>query len=131
MHTDPKARRQELMENITHYITAFVVLMKGIDKVGTPGKGWLGALFIFFASVIVAGTLFHTRFEKLLHHFKAYTFAIEAIVLAAVGILYAKEGKHFVQYAFFAASVLFLVALIAYVARHRTGNSRKTVGGTH
>ena len=120
MHADPKARRRELLESITHYITAFVVLMKGIDKVGTPGKGWLGALFIFFAIVIAAGTIFHHRFDKLLHHFKAYTFAIEAIVLAAVGYLYAKEGKHFVQYVFFAASALFVVALIAYIVRHRT-----------
>ena len=125
MHTDPKARRRELLERITHYITAFVILMKGIDKVGTPGKEWVGTLFIFFAVVVFAGTLFHHRFEKLLHHFKAYTFAVEAIVLAAVGVLYAKEGKALVQYVFFLAAVLYTIALIAYIIRHRSQTARK------
>jgi hypothetical protein len=115
--TSTKIKRLALLENVTHYLTAFVVILKGLDKVETPGKVWYGVIFLVIGALIIGGTVFHHKAEKLLKHFKAYTFIFEAIVMAIVGYLYVKEGKTMIQYICFAAAAMFVVALIVYVKK--------------
>jgi hypothetical protein len=43
----------------------------------------------------------------------------EAIVMAIVGYLYAIEGKQLIQYVCFAASAMFIVALIVYIKKYK------------
>jgi len=124
MKPDSSSKRTQILEAATHYITSFVVFMKGLDKVTIAGKGWIGALFIMMALFILAGTIFHHRFEKMLRHFKAYVLTLEAVVMAIVGVLYVKEGKQMLPYVFFAASAFFVVALIVYISRHNNSRSR-------
>src|SRR5690242_17178410 len=108
-------KRTTILLNVAHYLTALVILLKGLSKIGIPGKEWIAIVSIFVAVSIVLGTIFHHRFEKTLRHFKAYTYAVEALVLSMVGYLYIKEGKQFLQYACFFASAMFIVALIIYI----------------
>ena len=120
------SKKSAILESITHYLTAIVVILKGIDKIDTPGKIWAGIVFLFIGILIVAGTLFHHKAEKLLKHFKAYVFALEALVMSIVGVLYMKEGKQFIQYACFATVLGFIIALVVYIRK----NGRK-VTETH
>lgn len=117
MTTHTKAKRIELLEKVTHYLTAFVILLKGLDKLETPGKFWFGAIFLFIALFIGAGTFFHHRMERWLRYFKAWVYTSEAVVMGSIGYLYMKEGKHMIQYVCFAAAVMFLVALVVYIRK--------------
>ena len=105
------------LESIAHYLTAFVVLMKGVDKIDKPGKLWFGIVFIFIALLIVFGNIFHHRAEKILRHFKAYVFVLEAIVISIVGYLYMKDGKQMIQYVCFASAFVFMIALVIYIKK--------------
>ena len=111
---------------MTHYLTALVVIMKGLDKIGTPGKTGVAVIFLLIGLFIVLGTLFHHKAQKLLKHFKAYVFAFEAIIMTIVGYLYVKDGKQMIQYVCFAAAIMFVVALVVYIR-----NSRKNVAEVH
>lgn len=112
-----RRKRAALMETIAHYLTAFVVLLKGFDKVQVDGKGTYGIILIVIGVLIVLGTVFHHRAEKYLKHFKPMVFILEAIVMAIVGYLYMKDGKQFIQYVCFATSVVFVVATIIYFSK--------------
>jgi hypothetical protein len=109
--------RAQRLENIAHYMTAFVIFMKGFDKIEQPGKLGFAVLFIAIALLIVSGTIFHHRAERMLRHFKAYVFVFEAIVMSIVGYLYMKEGKQMIQYVCFASALVFLVALVIYITK--------------
>jgi hypothetical protein len=110
-------KRSEFLEKFAHYATAFVVLMKGLDKIETPGKTGIAILFIIISVLIVLGTIFHHKAGKLLKHFKAYVFVFEAIVMAIVGYLYMKDGKQFIQYVCFATAIMFIAAVIIYLKK--------------
>ena len=118
MTTEKKPRRV-ILENMTHYLTALVIIIKGLDKIETPGKLWVSIVFLTIGVLIVLGTIFHHKAEKLLKHFKAYVFAFEAVVMAIVGYLYMKDGKQMIQYVCFAASLMFLVALVVYIKNRK------------
>lgn len=119
MTTEKKHKRLAFLENMTHYLTALVIILKGLDKIETPGKLWVSIVFLTLGVLIVLGTIFHHKAEKLLKHFKAYVFAFEAIVMAIVGYLYMKDGKQMIQYVCFAAALMFLVALIVYINKRK------------
>lgn len=117
MSTNTKTKRLALLENFTHYVTAFVIVMKGLDKVETPGKVGYALVFFLIGILIIAGTAFHHKAERLLKHFKAYVYVLEAVVMSIVGYLYAKDGKAMIQYVCFAAAAMFIVALVIYVRK--------------
>lgn len=98
---------------MAHYLTAFVVLMKGVDKID-QGKPAFGFVFVLIGLIILFGTIFHHRFEKQLRHFKAWVFALEAVSISIVGYLYMKDGKQFIQYVCFASAIIFVVAIVVY-----------------
>jgi hypothetical protein len=119
MSSTTKTKKLVLLENMTHYLTAMVVILKGFDKINIPGKLWYGVLFLGIGILIIGGTLFHHKAEKLLKHFKAYVLIFEAIVMTTVGYLYWKEGKQLIQYVCFAAAAMFVVALVIYIRKKR------------
>jgi hypothetical protein len=119
MSSGAQSKKAIILENVTHYLTAFIVLLKGADKIDL-GKVGTGSAFILIGIVIALGTLMHHKAAKLLKHFKAYVFALEAIVMATVGYLYAQDGKQFIQYVCYFASAMFVVALAVYVRRAKS-----------
>ena len=123
--TAGRTKKLAILEKITHYLTAFVIILKGADKVSDPEKTGFGIALLLIGSFIVLGTIFHHKAEKALKHFKAYVFALEAVVMSIVGYLYMAEGKQFIQYVCFLASIIFLVALIIYIRK------RKNITETH
>jgi hypothetical protein len=108
-----------MLENVSHYLTAFVVVMKGVAKIETPGKLAFALFFIVVGIIIAAGTLFHHKFEHLVKNFKAYVFLLESIVIGLVGYSYLKEGKQGLPYICFAASIAFLIAMVVSLTKVR------------
>lgn len=127
-NTSGKQRRLAILESFTHYVTAFVILLKGVAKLEDPQKMGVAIVFFIIGLLIILGTVFHHKAGKLLKHFKAYIFALEAIVIAIVGYLYMSEGKQFIQYVCFAASLMFVIALVVYISRIRKGISETHFG---
>lgn len=119
MTSDTKAKRAMFLDNIAHYLAALVVILKGLDKIDVPGKTGVAVIFLLIGILIILGTVFHHKAQKLLKHFKAYIFSFEAIVMTIVGYLYVKEGKQLIQYVCFAAAIMFVVALIVYLKKVR------------
>ena len=115
----PHKRRAQLLENLTHYITAFVIVLKGISKLDHPEKLGYSLVFILIGLALAAGTLFHHKFEHLIKNFKGYVFLLESIVMGIVGYLYLKEGKHYIQYACFFVSFAYLITLIIYLIKRK------------
>ena len=121
--TGGKIKRAHRFETITHYLTAFVVFMKGLDKVAMPGKMLYGITFLMIAALIIFGTVFHHRFERHLKHFKGFVFVFEAIVMGVVGYLYLKEGKQYIQYVCFLTAVAYSVVATVYFWKAKTAAS--------
>jgi hypothetical protein len=120
MSSETRSKRVIILENVTHYFTALVVvLLKGFDKID-HGKAGVGIVFIVIGIIIVSGTLLHHKADKILRHFNAYVFALEAIVMAIIGYMYAQEGKQFIQYVCYFASAMFVVALAVYLKRSKS-----------
>jgi FtsH-binding integral membrane protein len=124
MSTD-SSKRVAILETVGHYLTAFVVLLKGVDKLTVVGKVPYAVALIVIGLIILFGTIFHHRFEKVLRHFKGIIFALEAITLAIVGYLYVKDGKELIQYVCFFAAALFLIASIVYFTKPRPTSSHQ------
>ena len=116
MSSKSQSKKVVILENVTHYMTAFVVVLKGLDKIDL-GKTGVGITFLVIGIVIVLGTLLHHKAAKLLKHFKAYVLALEAVVMAIVGYMYAQDGKQFIQYVCYFASAMFITALVVYIKR--------------
>jgi hypothetical protein len=95
------------------------VLLKGFDKVTVPGKTPYAIVLIVIGMMILLGTIFHHRFEKILKHLKGIIPLLEAITMGIVGYLYLKDGKQGLQYVCFAASVMFIIAAIVYFSKSR------------
>ncbi|HYG02343.1 MAG TPA: hypothetical protein VD927_07845 [Chryseosolibacter sp.] len=116
----PNTHKAERFENIAHYLAAFTVILKGLDKIENPEKVGIGILFIAIGIVICLGTFFHHKASRLLKHFKAYVLVFEIIVMAVVGYMYMAEGKQYLQYVCFATVALFFVALIVYIRKRKS-----------
>ncbi|RAW02794.1 hypothetical protein [Pseudochryseolinea flava] len=119
MSTDARTQRLHFLENVSHYLTAFVVIMKGVAKLENPDKLAFSIFFIIVGILIALGTLFHHKFEHLIKNFKAYVFLLESIVIALVGYLYLKEGKQGLPYVCFFASLAFLISMVVHFVKGR------------
>jgi hypothetical protein len=119
MISPTKMKRLMFLETMVHYMTAFIVILKGIDKVTIPGKAVYGIIFLAIGVLILLGTIFHHRAGKYLKHLKPMVFILEAIVIGLVGYLFLKEGKNYLQYLCFFAALMFVVATIVYLVKNK------------
>ncbi|HEY0740090.1 MAG TPA: hypothetical protein VGD40_01460 [Chryseosolibacter sp.] len=117
--TSGSSKRVAILDTFSHYVTSFVVLLKGIDKLPVPGKTGYAVVLIVIGLIILFGTIFHHRFERTLKHFKGIIYGLEAITMTIVGYLFAKDGKEMIQYVCYAAAAMFLVATIIYFTKRR------------
>lgn len=117
--SENKAKRARIGETVAHYLTAFVVLLKGFDKISHSGKIGIGLLFITIGLLIAAGTIFHHKLEHVIKNFKAYVMLLEAIVLFALGYTYLKDDYHYLQYVCFAAALAYLVVSVVLLMKSK------------
>jgi len=99
-------------EIISHIVTGLVVILKGIDKIGYPEKLWLAIMLILIGGIILSIGVFHHQIEPRLRNVKALVFICEGVVMGIVGYIYMHDGKSYIQYVCFVASIGFLVATL-------------------
>ena len=113
-------RRREALQKFVHFLTAFVIALKGVSKLEHASK-YLPFIIVFFiaALFIVLGALFHHRLAHRFRYFDAFFFAIEAIVLFLVAYLHARDGATALQYVIGASALMYLVAIVIFVMKKR------------
>jgi hypothetical protein len=118
------------LQKLVHFITAFVVITKGIAKLEHPEGYWPVIVFLFAAGAyIVAVTLLHDRLHAHVHLIDASVAAIECLVMGIVTWLYVTEGKRFLPWVTGVAAVLFAVAFVVRLTRGST--ARHDEPGAH
>ena len=110
--------RSSRLQKLTHFLTAFTVIMKGVVKMEEAEKSWPTIVFLFAAGAfILVMTLLH---ERLHHHAKwleALTYLTEAFVVALVAALYVRSGARGLPYVLMIASAGFVVAFFMRIVK--------------
>ncbi|RDC65144.1 hypothetical protein [Adhaeribacter pallidiroseus] len=110
-----------LLQNLTHYLAGLVLLLKGITKLAYyPEHRFYVLAFLLAGCIIVCGTFFHHTLEKRFRYITALFHLIEAGALFLLGYLYAHEGKQYLPYPIYAAAVMFFIAAMLGIIRHRS-----------
>ena len=115
--------RSAALQKFVHFLTAFVIVLKGIAKLEHPHGYWPIIIFLFASGIYIAAiAILHDR----LHHHERYltasVYAIEAIALGLTAWLYAGEGKRYLPWVLAVAAVLFVVAIVVRLSVKRGGN---------
>jgi hypothetical protein len=138
VETPQRARKRRIagrLFTLSHYLTAFTLALKGLDK---AEQHWHGhealVIFLFAAAAIIAiGTALHHRAHgangELL---QASFYLLEVIGCAWIAEFLHTEGKHYLPYFFAAASAAFLVAFFVRMGMffRMRRNERGTLGMT-
>lgn len=114
-------RRAERLRMLVHFITAFVLILKGISKVEHPeGYEILIAVAFVGGAVILAGTLLHHQIARRFRYFGVAVFLIEALTYTIVGVISISHATRAIHYMWFMAAMGFTVsAVMTVVAEHR------------
>lgn len=108
-HTNPK------VVAFTHYITALVMLLKGLTKIDYwPAYSAFVILSFVAAALILGITVFHHWLSHRIRHLNVFLYVTEAIVIGSIA--YITLSTSWVQAAIFAlASLLFLVSCFVQI----------------
>jgi hypothetical protein len=111
---------KRVLPKIVHLLTALTVLLKGLAKLEHPQGYWPVILF-FFASAAYIATIavLHDRLHRHERVLTASVYAIEIVVAATVGWVFAHEGKKGLPWMFALASAMFAVALVVHLVKTR------------
>jgi hypothetical protein len=110
--TIDKHKKNEILEMIAHLCVGLSIFMKGIDKLGHHGKELAGIFFLAASLAILAGTIFHKKYEQKLGSLKYLVFISESLVMAILGYVQMMDGTHLLHYFSFGVSALFVIPIV-------------------
>lgn len=119
-------RSADRLATITHFLTAFVILMKGIAKAEHFHGHEALVIFLFAAAAYIGvGAAIHHRFHgRSGELIQASFYLVEAVICVLIGRYSAAEGAKMLPYAFHAAAAGFTVALavntVVALKKHRS-----------
>ena len=128
MASERSRRASARLATFGHYLTAFVILLKGIDKAEQHWHGHEALIVFLFASAayIAIGTALHHRLHGRRGELLQATFyAVEATISLMIASYLHDEGKVYLPYMFVAAGVGFTYAFAVRMAaalRSRSGS---------
>lgn len=110
------SKHAAIAEKFGHYLTGFLVILKGIDKSEHFSEHpFVVVLLLILGSFIITATYFHHFFEKKVKEFKTIIHITEGLVLLLVTYYYFEEGKKALPFAFLVASIAnFVAAFVLY-----------------
>jgi hypothetical protein len=136
VETPRSARKRRIagrLLTLSHYLTAFTLALKGLDKAEQHWDGHEAlVIFLFAAAAYIAiGTMLHHRAHgpngELI---QASFYLLEMIGCAWIAEFLHAEGKHYLPYLFAAASAAFLVALVVRLRKFlRLRRTERTASG--
>ena len=116
-------KRAVILQKFVHYLTALVLVPKGVTKLEHPHGLWPAILFFFAAAAWIAAiTLLHDRLHRHARLLTASVYALESIATLIVAALYFADGKRGLPWLMTAAAAGFAIALIIHLRRTRRGN---------
>jgi hypothetical protein len=116
-------KRAVILQKFVHYLTALVLVLKGVTKLEHPHGLWPAILFFFAAAIWIAAiTLLHDRLHHHARLLTASVYAIECIATLIVAALYFAAGKRGLPWLMTLAAAGFAIALIVHLRRTRSGN---------
>ena len=117
-------RRQQLLQNFVHLLTAFTILLKALAKLEHPeGYGPVITLFLLASIYIVIITLLHERLHRHAARLDASVYAIECVVMTIIATLTFREGARFFPYLYVVSAIGFAIAFVMRLVR---GSRRET-----
>ncbi|HRI19652.1 MAG TPA: hypothetical protein PLA68_01805 [Panacibacter sp.] len=114
-------KRAAVAEKLSHYLTGFIVILKGIDKAEHfKEHPFIVILLFILGAFIIVATYFHHFFERKVKEFKTLIHITEAVVLLLVTYYYFEEGKTALSFAFLVAAIAnFIAAFVLYKKKLR------------
>jgi len=114
----PNSTPGERFRVLGHLLAAVIILLKA--DVLREHHRTLAIVLILLAVLFILASVFHRRIES----FSGITgdsvlFVLEAGVLALIAYELTAEHKHYPQYAYVLAAVMYVVAAIIFPLRHR------------
>jgi predicted tellurium resistance membrane protein TerC len=114
------AHGSDIRRKLWHYLVAFSIILEGVSRVDHAEGLWSFILLCWVAAiVIVAAASLHQRLKAHAPHLEALILVLEAVVSGSIGILALYEGKVALPYAWFAACLLSLSAMLMLLLRER------------
>jgi hypothetical protein len=111
-------RRQQLLQKLVHFLTAFTILMKALSKLEHPEGYWpVITLFLLAAIYIVIITLLHERLHHHAARIDASVYAIECVVMIIIATLTFREGARFFPYLYVVSAIGFAIAFVMRLVR--------------
>ncbi len=117
----PNSSRSDVFRILGHLLAAVMIFLKA-DVVREHHPG-LAIVLIWFGVLFVLATVFHRRIESSFGvKGDSVLFVLEAGVMVVIAYELAAEHKHYVQYAYILAAVMYVIAAILFPLRHRSQN---------
>lgn len=115
-------RAQKVRDRLTttgHYLTAFVIFLKGVDKAEQHWHGHEALIVFLFASAtyVAVGTLLHHRLHgRAALVLQASFYALEAMISGWIALFLREEGKRYLPILFGLAAAGFAIAFLVHTA---------------
>lgn len=104
-------------ERLSHYLIAFSLFAKGIDKLEHYHHQLGNVILIFCAGLfIVFGSAFHDRLAKRIPNFTALFHVAEGTALLLIGLIFFQEGNTRLPYFYLFLGAVFCVIGIIFFA---------------
>jgi uncharacterized membrane protein len=106
-------KNRALAEKILHYLTAFILCLKGWSKI-EHHHTTVGIIILLFGVTIALMNFFHHRLEHIAHRLPSIILFIESFVTSLVFYTSIEEGWKKISFAWLLAAIMFFIAGIIH-----------------
>lgn len=132
MHTSERTQRAAALQKVAHFLTALVVILKGIVKLEHPEGYWPLIVFLFAGGAYIAiVTILHDRLHHHMRRIEASVYAIESLVMVAMTWIFVSEGKNAIQYVTALAALAFAIATAVRLVPPRNADAHEDAPLAH
>jgi len=113
-----KSTRRERLQQMAHILAGILILLK--SRIVGEHHPTLGVILIVLGIAFLLVSIFHHRLEPMIGiKGESVLFLLEALAVSVIAYELTAEHKHYLQYAYVLAAVMYVVAAIIFPLRHR------------
>jgi hypothetical protein len=110
---------RERVQQIAHILAGVLILLK--SRIVGEHHPAIGTILIILGITFILVALFHHRIERVIGlKGESFLFLLEALAVSVVAYEMTAEHKHYLQYAYALAAVMYVIAAIMFPLRHRS-----------